>query len=343
MAIKRKILSIAAIVLLAATLTACSAGKTSETKAPSAINDTSAIEAPSEIKYHFADRDEAVACYLSNEAYFQGFSLCDIQYKTQKKSGTIQELKEFGASQMEEFTDAEKAALEKSLEEMQTELREKGYSLPALEEITFIKSTQEEECGSGAYTHGTNIFLGQYIINLIGSGNEDKKLYGQCILWHEIFHCLTRNNPEFRRDMYRIIHFTVQDREYPIPPSGFEKYISNPDVGHHNAYAAFRIHGEDVDCFVVLIATEPFENAGDSFFDCMSAALVPIDGSDVYYLPEEAENFWEIFGENTGYVIDPEECMADNFGYALTYGADGLDYPSPEIIREILEVLSAGR
>ena len=179
MVLKKKALLVIPVMLLAAMLTACGSGKMS------AIN------------YHFADREEAVACYLSNEDYFDGFSLCDIQYKTQDKNGTIQEVKEFGASQMEEFTDEEKAALEKTLEQMQAGLREKGYSLPELEEITFIKSTQEEECGSGAYTHGTHIYLGQDLTDLIRSEDEDERLFGQSVLWHEIFHCLTRNNPDF--------------------------------------------------------------------------------------------------------------------------------------------------
>ena len=70
---------------------------------------------------------------------------------------------------------------------------------------------------------------------------------------------------------------------------------------------------------------------------------MPIDGSDIYYTPEQAENFDEVFGTNTDYVIDPEECMADNFSYALTYGMSGPDgkgYPNPEIIEGILEILS---
>ena len=40
----------------------------------------------------------------------------------------------------------------------------------------------------------------------------------------------------------------------------------------------------------------------------------------------------EIFGTNTDYVIDPEEYMADNFGYTLAYGMDGPKgdgYPNP--------------
>ena len=58
-----------------------------------------------------------------------------------------------------------------------------------------------------------------------------------------------------------------------------------------------------------------------------------------------AEDFIEVFGDNTDYVIDPEECMADNFGYALTYGMDGPTgggYPNPEIIEGIFAILSGG-
>ncbi len=53
-----------------------------------------------------------------------------------------------------------------------------------------------------------------------------------------------------------------------------------------------------------------FEKAGDRFFDSGTTALVPIDGTDKYYTPEDADNFDEVFGKNTGYVIDPEECLA---------------------------------
>ena len=74
-----------------------------------------------------------------------------------------------------------------------------------------------------------------------------------------------------------------------------------------------------------------------------ATALVPVDGTDAWYAVEQASNFDEVFGTNTGYVIDPEECMADNFSYAVMYGekgADGKGYPNPEIIEAIIEYLS---
>ncbi len=73
-----------------------------------------------------------------------------------------------------------------------------------------------------------------------------------------------------------------------------------------------------------------------------ATVLVPVDGTDVYYTREEASNFDEVFGTNTGYVTDPEECMADNFAYAMLYGMKGNDgngYPNPEIIQGIIDYL----
>lgn len=81
---------------------------------------------------------------------------------------------------------------------------------------------------------------------------------------------------------------------------------------------------------------------GDRFFDSAAAALVPIDGTDTYYLPEDASNFDEILGKNTDYVVDPEECMADNFGFLIAYDKDcpeGKGYPNPEIIEGIRSYL----
>ena len=51
------------------------------------------------------------------------------------------------------------------------------------------------------------------------------------------------------------------------------------------------------------------------------------------------EAFWQVFGRNTEYVIDPEEVLADNFSYAVMYGEEGMDYKSPQMIRAICDYL----
>ena len=103
-------------------------------------------------------------------------------------------------------------------------------------------------------------------------------------------------------------------------------YLSNDD--YFNGFSEYDIQYKTQD-----------KNGTIEFFDVMATAIIPVDGSDKYYLQEDASNFWDIFGENTDYVIDPEECMADNFSFALTYGKDGKEYNNPEIIEAIIDYL----
>ena len=290
--------------------------------------------AHAEIPYTFADREAGVEYLMSNTDYHAGFTQNDLDYRLQMKGGKLEEYLAFAREQVQDFTEEEKALISRNMDRIEAKLEANGYALPELEPIVFIKTTMEEECGAAGYTHGTQIYLSALALQYYGDDVET-------LLAHELFHCLTRSNPQFRKDMYQLIHFTVQDAEYPLPESVRQVFISNPDVEHHNAWATFIIDGQPVDCFTVLATTKPFENPCDSFFHTMTTGLVPVDGADTWYRPEDAANFDDIFGKNTDYVIDPEECMADNFSYALVYGPDGRDYQNPEIIHGILDYLSA--
>ncbi|MBQ1492348.1 MAG: hypothetical protein IIZ39_10350 [Blautia sp.] len=60
--------------------------------------------------------------------------------------------------------------------------------------------------------------------------------------------------------------------------------------------------------------------------------------------PSFSFSIYEVFGRNTGYVIDPKKCLADNFAMAMFFGMEGPEgegYPSPEIIDGILSYLRA--
>ena len=327
-AVIRKILAVF-IAFSAAVLCGCGAAENKETPA---------------LNYRYASKEEGKSLLLGNEEYYNGFSQNDIDYKLEKKDGRMEELLSFAGEQVLDFKNKEKAMLDDYFESMKNTLNEKGYSLPPLEEIVLVKTTMKEESGAGGYTHGTQIYLNGDRLGAAASGDEARKSEMKEILWHELFHCLTRCNPDFRKEMYKLIHFTVVDKDFPIPPNVFEYHISNPDVEHHNSYATFVIDGKNIDCFTDMVTTKHFEKEGDSFFDCFTTALIPIDGTDVYYTPEQAENFDEVFGTNTDYVLDPEECMADNFANAMLYGMDGPEgkgYPNPEIVEGILSYLKA--
>lgn len=296
------------------------------------------------LPYRFANQDEAIKYYLSNEEYFNNLSEYDIQYRTQNKEGTIDSLKEYGASQMLEFSEIEKETLNSAMDELEMILKENEYHLPKIDEIVFIKSTQNEEGGSVAYTHDTQIYM-NHIIPLYLRTNKQNHQKGLSILAHEIFHCLTRNSGDFKKDIYSLINFNIVDKDFKIPDDIKRITISNPDVEHHDAYSSFSINNKKKDCFMLNICIKPFENKGDQYTSYYKNILVPInkevDDKDFYFL-EESNDYWNIFGENTKYITDPEECLADNFSYALVYGLNGsMKYKNPEIIQGVINLLSS--
>jgi hypothetical protein len=217
-----------------------------------------------------------------------------------------------------------------------------GYVLPPMDDIVFAKTTMREECDADAYTHGTQIYLGEDLIKKGFDDDPKVQAHFDTIVAHELFHCLTRNHPDFRAAMYGILGFTVVDSDYEFAPEIRERMISNPDVEHHNSYASFDINGTPTNCVVLFTTGKPFVKKGDSFFDNMVTGLVPIDDMTTMYTSGDAANFWDVFGRNTKYVVDPEETMADNFSFAVIYGLDGKKYETPEIIQAIDKLLKAG-
>lgn len=296
----------------------------------------------SRIAYHYADKEEGTRLLLVNAEYQNGLSVNDLQFRLLKEDVSLDEYLAFLKEQVSEFSEEQKAAIDGLMAKINEHIEKEQYHLPLSEEITLVMTSMREEPGADAYTHKTDIYMNMVLPALAGSPDALYQTKAFEIMCHEIFHTLTRNNPEFRKAMYEIIHFKIADHDFELPPSAKEYYLSNPDVGHHDAYASFEIRGEAIDCYVVLNSRKHFENPTDVMLEVAKPVLVPIDGTDIVYEKWQADNFDEIFGKNTDYVIDPEECMANNFAFAMTYGMDGPDgkgYANPEIIEAIIRYL----
>lgn len=326
------------------TSTTATESTTESTTENTTTTETTAEKPEAHIAHRYATAEEGLSLMLANDAYYAGFTQNDIDFKMQMTGASMEDYLEFASKQVLVFSEKEKAYLDARIAHMEETLNSNGYVLPPLEEIVFIKTTMLEEAGAGGYTHGTQIYLGEDVLSMFIDNAQIPfyQKYAEEILWHELFHCLTRCNPDFRKAMYSLINFTVTGTDFQLPPSVLEYHISNPDVEHHDAYATFIINGQEIDCFTDLVTTKHFAEARSSFFSCNTTALIPVDGTDTYYTPEQAENFDDVFGTNTGYVIDPEECMADNFALAMNYGMNGADntgYPNPEIVEGIIDYM----
>ncbi len=294
------------------------------------------------IPHRFASAEEGRQRLLSNTDYYSQMTQTDIDLRLGHGNAALDELLEISAAEIRGYNIVEKYFVDRRVAKMARKLAKSGYEIPLPEEITFIKSDMSVEIISASgYTHGTDIYLnsGNVAASVIPAAGR----YLDKLLWHEMFHCLTRNDRDFREQMYSLIHFTVADADFELPPCVRDRYLSNPDVEQHDSYATFDIDGREVDCFLVWITAAGHPETQPGTGSEKITALVPIDGTDVYYTREQAANFDAVFGTNTGYVTDPEECMADNFAFAMCYGMEGPDgqgYPDPEIIAGVIDIVS---
>lgn len=126
---------------------------------------------------------------------------------------------------------------------------------------------------------------------------------------------------------------------------GRERILANTDVEHQDNYATFTIGGEKRNCALLSLYTATWEEAyaevGDKarFFDYHETVLIPIDTPDTWYSTDDASDFWDVMGKNTDYIDGAEECMADNFSFAVVPNPDKT-YKSPWLIEKIIDLLT---
>ena len=110
-------------------------------------------EEPSGLSHRFASESEAASLLLANQEYYDGFSQNDIDYRMQKKDASMEEFLAFAGEQALAFSDEETALIDGFVASMEKTLQDNRYTLPALDEIVFIKTTGLEEGHASAYTH----------------------------------------------------------------------------------------------------------------------------------------------------------------------------------------------
>lgn len=289
------------------------------------------------IAWRIADREEGQKLRLGNTAYFDSLTENDIKYRLRKPDGTLDELRAFAAEEVRDFTGEEKAALAASIERIEQRLDKLGVVLPFHDEVVFVKTTMHEEGDAGAYTHKNEIYLGESIMPY-ATAKEQRYLDAfDKIILHEMFHCLSRNDAPFRAAMYALIGFTVGE-EVPFSKEIRDQILSNPDVERYDNYATFTVDGVETKCIIVP-RVDDYKPGYESFFDHLTVCLVPVDKPDRFIPADEVPDFYDRVGRNTGYVIAAEECMADNFSFAIVYGVEGEDWPNPEILQGVLDAL----
>lgn len=292
-----------------------------------------------QINLHYIDANEARTLLSKEDATTRQWSRFDYEARLGKKGGTRQELMRFIADQARDWSKEDKQRMQEAADSLNSHIKALNLSLTLPQEIRILKTTMAEEGGAGGYTRMDYIVVEEQIARM-------KPQQASYLLAHELFHVLTRNNPDFREKMYKLIGFNIVPEEFEVPADLRDVVITNPDVNRFDSYARFRIKDEERPCAMLIYANKPYE--GGSFFNYLTIGLMPLkdgkaeqkDGKTVIYGIKDAENFFEQVGRNTNYIINPEEILAENFAFLLTRKpVTG----TPELIEKMRQALQPQR
>ena len=282
---------------------------------------------------NYATREQATKLLSVEDAYIQGLGQFDIESKAQNKKASLKDLKKLTIESILEWDEDERTKIQTQLVAIDSTLNSMYYHLNMPSEIVFIKSTMQDEGRAAGYTRGHSIVLKEGV-----SYYSDMQL--RELLLHELFHVLSRHDARLRKDLYQLIGFTICN-EIKLPIDLKNKKISNPDAPFKDSYITLAKGDTTIECMMYLYSKRPYQ--GGSFFTYLSIGLVVLqgdvqkeialrNGQPIIYTTEEVENFAEQIGQNTAYIIDPEEVMADNFMHAVLQAKDK---PSMDLIRKI--------
>jgi hypothetical protein len=239
----------------------------------------------------------------------------------------------FVKSNVQPWTTADQSKIQQAITALKPALEKLSINFPP--KIVFIKTTGAEE-GRAFYTRDSAIVM---------PGEETDHAAPDVLkktIAHELFHILSRANPDIREKLYQAIGFFKYD-EVQLPPELASRKITNPDAPRNDHAIKLRFGGREVTAVPILLSTsEKYDPIrGGEFFNYLQLKFL-VPGKNGSTKPEIIDpayigNFFEQIGHNTEYVIHPEEILADNFA-SLMVGDSNIKSPEiQEKIRALVE------
>lgn len=300
------------------------------------------------ITYNIIPQDEARSIFMTEPLHTQLTPLF-MDITQQRKGVKYNEWLEVAKASIFAPTTEKQRFIETIAMQHSATLKALGISLPIEKETKCIDMIMDAFGGMTAFTSGTRIYAD---MNRLMTREKENPGYATRVMWHEMWHVISRNNPELRKQMYALIGFKVLPYEIEIPAEVKAHILCNPDVERHDSYATFTVQGKPTDCMLLLYTPATEYKEGTSLRDYVSGtdgywllALDKVthkpyrgeDGEWVIYNCTEASDFDEVMsGGNTSYCDDPEECMADNFSFAMM---SDKSKPNQKLLQDIRNML----
>ena len=298
-----------------------------------------------ETSLHFADIEVAQKLVASSDTFIKALSRFDRQVRL-KTDGEATEtaLIEFLEGEVVAWDDEARRSLVESIERVRPKLE--PFHLPLPNSLLLIQMSGKDEANA-AYTRGVAILLPKERVQKLKGDSLDR------LLLHELFHVLSRNAPELRRDLYRIVGFEVCE-PIALPPSLADLKLTNPDAPLIDCRIKLTEGDETYHAAPILYSSSATYDADKKppLFKYLTFRLMKVEqhedrwrpalneGQPILIDPAQSKSFADQIGQNTKYIIHPDEILADNFVH-LVMQTEKL--PSPQIVERMGALLRKKR
>ena len=290
------------------------------------------------VNFNFSSKEEGKYLISLQDTFINNLSPFDLEARCNFKDATKYDYLLFCRNNVLNWTDENIILIDGLLKEIDGEFKQRGMVIPFIDNINLVKTTSKEEGGAMGYTRGNTIYVADYIM-------YKPKVKIKEILTHELFHILTRSSFPFKQEMYSIIRFTALDKIIDLTTMNQRcRFVSNPDVSNSCSYIELKDwDGKDHRLLMTTLARSNYH--GGSLFKYIQPYFLELDSEHniMTYgdnLPVRKSIYGEYYkdfimkvGQNTGYMVNPEEILAENFRIAILGEID--EVPNPEIINNI--------
>ena len=266
-----------------------------------------------DITYQFTSLNNSITKLTNHDEFTNRWSKFDIDVRLNKQNGNKNELFQYISTQALQWSESEKIKVDSVMQSINKDIKHLMLNIDYPNSIFFIKTTGEEEGNASGYTRSNCLIL-----------NDETLIWGfpelKNIIIHELFHIISRNNLSFREKMYEVIGFKVI-KEISFPQSLIDFKVTNPDAPMINSYINLSNGEESKDYALITYSKKEFN--GGSLFDYVTFGFIKLQDLNngvkvpIIYVDGDFTNFFEQIGNNTGYIIHPDEILADNFVFLL--------------------------
>lgn len=259
----------------------------------------------------FASKEKGKELIAENDHFLSRIEMLERQIRLGSPEPVAQEkYVEQLQSGVQDWTEADKKKMTQAVEGLKEAFGK--YDLPFPAEIYLTRVSNQVESGA-PHCRGANVIC------------PDRLLRGGAtrVMAHELFHVLSNQNADLRDKFYEVIHF-VKCNEIELPEAIKKRRLTNPDAPNYEHYVELE-HGEGKILATPFIQSSTPEYAPGGLFANMDLKLLVLEkeGDEVVVKMKDGKaellaipavpDYMKKIGSNTGYIIHPEETVADNF------------------------------